>query len=204
MHQLSHGCEYNISNIFRFSHILPTYSKDPWWYPNTRCLMVIKVGYSQSEWRRSCSYRRQFKQIGSFEGSGRWRYCLREGWWSDCRRARRTSSFLLFICFASRETLRRWYIESIRSCVGGVSQNVSLITWMELDREVGRILFVAMQVVFFGCFVGHIVTWNGIIDKDPLNEDGRRYGVDGIVDWKCSRIGWDESFTQGLTIYAKE
>ena len=69
-----------------------SHSKDPWCHPNTRCLMVIKAGHSQSHWR-SCSFRRQFGQIGSCEGSSRWRYCLREGWRPDRRRARRTSSF---------------------------------------------------------------------------------------------------------------
>ena len=33
---------------------------------------------------------------------------------------------------------------------------------------------------FFGCFVSYIITWNGRMARDPLNEDGR-YGVDGIV-----------------------
>ena len=40
--------------------------------------------------------------------------------------------------------------------------------------------------------------------RDPLDEDGRRYGVDGIEDGECSRMGWDESFTQGLTVCTKE
>ena len=40
--------------------------------------------------------------------------------------------------------------------------------------------------------------------RDPLDEDRKRYGVDGIVDWECSRMGWDESFTQGLTLCSKE
>ena len=32
----------------------------------------------------------------------------------------------------------------------------------------------------FGCFG---------MARDPLNEDGRQYGVDGTVDRKCSRMG---------------
>ena len=40
--------------------------------------------------------------------------------------------------------------------------------------------------------------------RNPLKEDGRRYRVDESVDWEYSRMGWDESFTQGLTICAKE
>ena len=108
--------------------------------------MVIKAGLSQSQWMRSCCSKWQFGQIGSCEGSSRWRYCLEEGWWPDRRGARRTSSFLLFICFASRETLWCWYTEATRLCVGGASRIVSLVTWMELDREIERIVSVAMVV----------------------------------------------------------
>ena len=35
---------------------------------------------------------------------------------------------------------------------------------------------------FFGCFVRYIVTWNKRMTRDPLNEDGTRYGLDGTVD----------------------
>ena len=35
---------------------------------------------------------------------------------------------------------------------------------------------------FFGCLVCEIVTWNERMARDPLNKDGRRDGVDGIVD----------------------
>ena len=35
---------------------------------------------------------------------------------------------------------------------------------------------------FFGCFVGQFVTWNVRIARDPLNEDGRRGEVNGIVN----------------------
>ena len=40
--------------------------------------------------------------------------------------------------------------------------------------------------------------------RDPLNEDGRRYGIDGTVDLECLKMGWNESFTQGLTVCAEE
>ena len=129
-------------------HYIPgwvaSHSKDPWWFPNTLSLIVIKDGQSQRQWRRSCSSRRQFGQIGSCEGSSRLTYCLREGWWPDRRRARRTSSFLFLICFASRETLRCWYTKATRSCIGKASRIVSLITWMDLDRETGRTVSVTM------------------------------------------------------------
>ena len=85
---------------------LASHSKDPWLFLSTLCLIVIKVGHSQ--WRRSCTLRRQFGQIGSWDGSSLLRYCLREGWWPDRRRSKRTSSFLLLICCASRETFWCW------------------------------------------------------------------------------------------------
>ena len=137
-------------------HCMPrssgNHSKDTWWFPNTFCLMVIKAGQSQSHWRRYCSCRRQFRQIGSCHESNRLRYCLREGWWPDCRRARRTSSFLLFICFVSQETLWCWYTKATHTCVYGASRIVPLITWMELDREIGRIVPVAMVVASLAVF----------------------------------------------------
>ena len=159
--------------------------------------MVIKTGYLQSQWRRSCSSWRQFGLVGSCEGSSQWRYCLREGWWPDRKRERRTSSFLLLICFTSRETLRCWYTKATRSCIGGASRIVSLMTWIELDKGIGRIVSVAMVVASFDCFVSEIVTWNGRMARDPLDEDGRWNGVDGIVDGECSKMGWDESLKVG-------
>ena len=80
------------------------------------------------------------------------RYCLREVRWPACRRARRTSSFLLFFCFASQETLRCWYTKATHSCVFGASRIVPLITWMKLDREIGRIVSVAMVVASLAVF----------------------------------------------------
>ena len=123
-----------------------SHSKDPWWYPNTWSLMVIKAGHSHSWWCRSCSSTWQFGQIRSCEGSSRLRYCFREGWWPDLKQARRTSSFLLFICFVSWKTHRWWYTVATHSHVGGVSRIVSLMTWMELGKEIERIMFVAMVV----------------------------------------------------------
>ena len=43
---------------------------------------------------------------------------------------------------------------------------------------------------FSGCFVGEFVTWNGTISRDPLNKDGRRNEVNGIVNEEVS--GFDE------------
>ena len=97
--------------------------------------MVIIVGHLLSQWRRSCTSRRQFGQIGSWDGCSQLRYCLREGRWPDRRLARRTSSFLFWICFGSWETLRCWYIRAKGSCVGRASRIVSLITWMELEKK---------------------------------------------------------------------
>ena len=71
----------------------------------------------------------------------------------ECRRARRTSSFVLFICFASREILRCWYTEANHSCVGGASRIVSLITCMELNREIVKNCVCGNSGGFIGCFV---------------------------------------------------
>ena len=44
---------------------------------------------------------------------------------------------------------------------------------MELDREIEIIVSVVMVAAggFFGCYVGEIVTWNGRMARDPLDED---------------------------------
>ena len=143
-----------------------SHSKDPWWYPNTCCLMAIKAGHLQSQWRRSCSSRQQSGEIRSCEGSSQLRYCLREGWWLDRRRARRTLPFLLFICFASQEILRFWYTETTRLCVCGPALIVSLITWMKLDREIGKIVYVVMVVASLAPLsarsLSGIAEWPGI------------------------------------------
>ena len=112
--------------------------------------MVIVAGHSQSQWRISWTLRQQFTQIGSWDGSSPLRYCLREGWQLDRRREIRMSSFLLLICFASQETLRCWEITAKCSYVGWALQIVSLITWMELEKETGRIVSVAMVVASLG------------------------------------------------------
>ena len=80
------------------------------------------------------------------------------------------------------------YTEATRSCIGGASRIVLL---MELDREIEIIVSVAMVAAggFFGCYVGEIVTWNGRMARDPLDEDRKRNGADGIVDEGCSRMG---------------
>ena len=77
------------------------------------------------------------------------------------------------------------------------------MTWIELDREIEKIVC-GNGGGFFGCFVGEITTWIGRMARDPLDEDGRRNEVDVILDGEYSRMGWDESFTQGLTLCAKE
>ena len=80
------------------------------------------------------------------------------------------------------------YTGATRSSIGGASRIVLLI---ELDREIEIIVSVAMVAAggFFGCCVGEIVTWNGGMARDPLDEDRKRNGVDGIVDEGCSRMG---------------
>ena len=40
--------------------------------------------------------------------------------------------------------------------------------------------------------------------RDQLDEDVTRNEVDGVVDGECSRMEWDEGFTQGLTVCATE
>ena len=40
--------------------------------------------------------------------------------------------------------------------------------------------------------------------RDPLNGDGRWYEVNGIVNWRGSRIWWNENFALGFAICAKE
>ena len=127
--------------------------------------MVIKAGHSQSQWCRSCSSRWQLGQIGSCEGSSQWRYCFREGWWPDLRQAR-TSSFLLFICFVSQETLQWWYTAATHLCVDGASWIVLLMTWIVLDIEIVRIVFVAMVVASLAALSARSVPgmeeWPGI------------------------------------------
>ena len=99
----------------------------------------------------------------------RWRYCLREGWWPDRKRAIKTLSFLLLICFASRETLwclHTLYTEATRSCIGGASRIVSLMTWKELDRGIERIVSVTMVVASLAALsmrsLSGIAEWPGI------------------------------------------
>ena len=146
---------------------MTSHSKDPWWFSNTLCLIVIKAGHSQSQWRRSCTSRQQFGQIGPCDESSRLRYCLREEWWPNRKQARKTSSFLLIICFASRKTLRCWYTKVTCLCVPKASRIVSLlITWMKLDKETGRIVSVAMVVVSLAALLARslpgIAEWPGI------------------------------------------
>ena len=143
-----------------------SHSKDPWWFPSTLCLMVIKAVHLQSQWSRSCTLRQQFGQIGSWDWSSWLRYCLREGWWPYFRRARRTSSFLLLICFGSWESLQCWYTKAMRLCVGKALQIVSLIAWMELDKETGRLVSVAIVVGSFAALWARslpgMAEWPGI------------------------------------------
>ena len=96
-----------LANGATSSSRVASHSKDPWWFPNILCLIVIVAGHSQSQWRRSCTSRRQFGLIGSWDRLSRLRYCLREGWWPDRRRATKISSFLLLICFVSWEIFMR-------------------------------------------------------------------------------------------------
>ena len=171
-----------------------SHSNDPWWHPNTRCLTVIKAGQSRSQWRRFCSSWQQFRQVGSCEGSSRWRYCLREGWWPDRKRAIRTSSFLLFICFASRETVRCLYTAATRLCIGGASRIVSLMAWIELDREIGRIVSVAMVVASLAALSARslpgIAKWSWWNCGWRMFEDGMRWGLHTRTYCLCKRVRW--------------
>ena len=85
-----------------------SHSKDPLWFQHTWCLMIVAAGPSHSHWWRSCSLRQNFGQIGSWDGSSRWRFCLIEGWLPGRRGASSASSFLLLICFAPWETFWCW------------------------------------------------------------------------------------------------
>ena len=94
------------------------------------------------------------------------RYCFSEGWWPDRKRAIRMPSFLLLICFAYQETLRCLSTEATRSCIGGALRIVSLMTWIELDREIGRIVSAVMVVVSLAALSARslpgIAEWLGI------------------------------------------
>ena len=149
-----------------------------------------QTGHSQSQWRRSCFSRQQFGQIGSCEGSSRLRYCLREGWWLDCRRTKRTSSFLLFISFASRETLRCRYTEATRSYVGGALRIVLLIIWMELDREIGRIVSVAMVVAYLAALSARSIPW--IAEWSGIHWLKMEDDIELMELWIENVRGWDE------------
>ena len=167
-----------------------SHSKVPWWYPNTHFLMVTKAVHSQSKWRRSCSSRWQFGQIRSCEGSSQWRYCLREGWCPDGRWARRMSYFLLLICFALWETRWSWYTEATRLWVGGASQIVSLMTWMELDRKIGRMLSVTVVVASLAALSARLLPgtaeWPGI-HWMKMEDD-----MELMELWIENVRGWDE------------
>ena len=41
---------------------------------------------------------------------------------------------------------------------------------------------------FFGCFISEIVTRDGRIARNPLDEDGGKNGVDRVTDGGCSRM----------------
>ena len=110
------------------------------------------------------SSRRQFVQIGPWDWSSRWRYFLKGGWWPDRRRAGRTSSFLLFICFASWEA--NALISSTRLCFGRSLWIVSFITSIELEKETGRIVSVAIVMASLAALLGRtlpeMAEWPGI------------------------------------------
>ena len=165
--------------------------------------MVIKAGHSQSQWWRSCSSRWQFGQAGSCKGSRRWRYCFREGWWPDLRQARRVLSILLFICFVLCEILRCWYTAATRLCVGGASRIVSLMTWMELDKEIERIVSVAMVVTSFAAFSARLLS--GMEEWPRIHWKKMEVNKELMELWIENVRGWDKmrAYSQGITIYAK-
>ena len=102
----------------------------------------------------------------------------------------RTSSCPLLICFASRETLRCLYTEATRSCIGGVSQIVSLMTWIELDREIGRIVSVAMVVASLAALsarsLSGMAEWPGIYWMKMDDQ------MELMELWMENVRGWDE------------
>ena len=40
----------------------------------------------------------------------------------------------------------------------------------------------------FGCFVNEVITRDDRMTRDPLDEEGRRNGVDGVADSRCSQM----------------
>ena len=158
-----------------------SHSKEPLWFPNICYLMVSPARHSLSQWLGSCSSRWHFGQIWSWDGSRQWSYWWREGWWLDRRQASSTSSSWFLICFmfACRWIIANCFIYNLNRAGKG--------NWKHyLGGNGGG---------FFGCFVGYFVTWNKRMTRDPLNEDGRRYVVNGIVNWRGTWIWWNESFT---------
>ena len=98
---------------------------------------------------------------------------------------------MLFICFASRETLWCWYTEANRSCVGGASWVVSLITCMELNREIGIIVFAAIGVLSLAALSSRslpgIEEWPGIHWKKMEND------IELVKVWIENVQGWNET-----------
>ena len=85
---------------------------------------------------------------------------------AEPKTSRRTSPFLLFICFASQEILRFWYTETTCLSVCGQARIVSLITSMKLDREIRKIVHVVMVVASLTLLsarsLSAIAEWPGI------------------------------------------
>ena len=127
--------------------------------------------------------------MGSCEGSSRWRYCLREGRWPDRKWAIRTSSFLLFICFAPWDILHCLYTSSLLVYWWSVTNR--LVNDLNRTKERNtKNCFCDNGGGFFRCLVGEIVAWNSRMARDSPDKGWRQNGVDEL--WMEKVRGWDE------------
>ena len=100
----------------------------------------------------SCSLRHHFKLIGSWDGLSRWRYRWREWCWLD---RREKDVGWIVDQQAVRHLFDYWFLLShekhfgvgkLVSCVDWSSRIIGFITCIELEKETGRIVLVAMVV----------------------------------------------------------
>ena len=152
-----------------------SHSKDPLWFPNTSCLIRVVAGHLHSQWSRSCSSKWHFEQTEYWDGLSSWRYCLREGWWPGRRKASSTSSFLLLICFAPRETF--W-------CVGGSLRVLSFITWIELENETGKTVSVVMEVATLAAMSCSSLSWMVEWPEIHLMKMEDEMEFDDLMNWE--------------------
>ena len=99
----------------------------------------------------------------------------------------------MLICFASRETLRWWYTEATRLCVGGASRIDSLMTWLELDREIGRMVSLAMVVTSLAAMSARSLPgtaeWPGIhLMKMDDDMELMELWIENVRGWEEMRV----------------